>query len=140
MRQFSIKYLMLGTLVAALLLAFVSQEPVAVGMAAFFCVGSWVGILVLSYMTISNLVDTIQNSIRNKQIGGLTARFRWAYLDGFIALWVFITIVISNFVMENSVDNSRYLVWCGWILWSFGLAAMVAKIVWQRRNRRMDAD
>ena len=139
-RQFSIKYLFLGTFVAALLMAFLAGEPLNVAMAAAFCVGSWLGVLVLSYLTISHLVDTIVNSIRVRKISVLTARYRWAYLDGFIALWMFFTIVISNFVLENSVANARHLIWTGWTVWMIGMVMMVGQVFWQRRSRSQDPD
>ena len=140
MSQFSIKYLFLGVFIAALLLGFVAREPIGVGLAASFCVASWLGILVLSYLTIRNLVDLLMTSIRQKRIGGLTARYRWAYLDGFIALWLFFTIAISNFVLENSIANARYLVWSGWIVWLAVFLVMVGQIIWQRRNREFEPD
>ncbi len=126
--------------ITALLLAFVAREPLNVGLAASFCVGSWVGILALSFLSISNLVDTVMASIQDKRIGGLAERYRWAYLDGFIAMWLFFTIVISNFVLENSIANARNLIWCGWTVWILGLVVMVGLIVRRRRNRRMDLE
>ena len=137
MSQFSIRNLFFGVFVASLLLAFVAREPIAVGLAALFCVASWLGILVLSYLTIRNLVDLLTISIQIKQIGGLAARYRWAYLDGFIALWLFFTIVISNFVRENSIANARYLIWIGWAVWLMVLVLLVGLIIWRRRNLKL---
>jgi uncharacterized protein with PQ loop repeat len=137
-QQFTIQKLFIGTFVAALLLAFVAREPLGVALAAFFCVGSWIGISVLCFFTISHLVDVISDSIRRKQIGGLTARYRWAYLDGLIALWLFFTIVISNFVLENSIANARYLIGCGWSICLIGFLLMVSQIFRKRRIRNTD--
>lgn len=135
MHQYSIRYLFLGTLVVACLMAFVAQEPIGVGLATLFCVGSWLGMLWLCQLTINNLVDTVLSSIRQKQFRHLTSRYRWAYLDGLILLWMFFTIVISNFVLENSVANARYLIWLGWSLWLSCFVLMTIRIFWHRRIR-----
>ena len=135
--QFSIKYLFLGMLVAAILLGFVAREPLGVGLAASFCVCSWLVMLVHCSYSVGHLVDILLTSIRQKQIVGLTTRYRWAILDGFIAVLLFFTIAISNFVMENSIANARYLIWCGWTAWLIGLAAIVGKVVLQRSNGKI---
>ena len=139
-RQFSIKNLFVGIFLTAILLAFVAQEPVSVGLAAFFCVMSWIGILTLSYMTLNHLFETIRQSIRSRQFNRLTSRYRWAYLDSFIATWLFFTIVISNFVLENSIANASYLIWFGWGLWLIALVAIVGRIVWRLQMPTGDAD
>lgn len=119
-------------------MAFIAQEPIGVSLAAIFCVGSWLGILYLGYIAIGSLVDAIGNSYQSKRIDGLAARFRWAYVDGLVATWLFFTIVISNFVLENSIANARYLIYSGWTLWLFGILAITGKIVWQRRSDRSE--
>lgn len=139
-RQFTIRKLLIGTMVIAVLLGFLGQEPVSVGLAAIFCVLSWIGILILSLFTIRNLVGLIGISFRKRQFGGLTTRFRWAYLDVSIITWIFFTIVISNFVVANSVANARYLIWAGWALLLVGFVAGVGRIAWNSVVGRPQSD
>lgn len=128
-QQFTIRNLFVGTLVIGVLLGFLGQEPIGVGLAAIFCVFSWIGILVLSFFTFRNLVKLIGVSIRTKQIRGLTARYRWAYMDASIVFWVIFTVVISNFVVANSVANARYLIWTGWTIVILTFLGMIVRIV-----------
>ena len=102
-------------LIAALLLGFVSQEPLGVSLAATFYITSWMAIGLLISLTANNLMGTIRNAMRERQIGILSQRYRWVYLDGLIVVWVLITIAISNFVLENSIANAGFLVGYGWI-------------------------
>ena len=140
MKQFSIKYLFLSVFFIAVLLAFVANEPIGVGLAGTFCVASWLSTLVLSYLTIRNLVDLLMTSIRTKRISGLTARYRWACLDASIVLWLCFTIAISNFVLENSIANARYLIWSGWAVWLIVFLGMVGQIIWNRRKTEFNTD
>ena len=124
---------MAGTLVTAILLAFLGREPIGVAMAALFCFFSCIGLAYLIYLTAANLIQTVSLAIRQRSISILSRRVRWVYLDGGIIVWATITISVANFVHQSSVSNDRYLVLAGWI---FGPLLTAGGLAWSKRQPR----
>ena len=113
--QITIRSLLILIVVIAAVMAFVSQEPIAVGLAAVFCLLSCVAIFYLAFLTLDDLLRTVREVFRQGNLSILAQRFRWAYIDGLIIVWTFFAIVVSNFILENSVANAKYAVIAAWI-------------------------
>jgi hypothetical protein len=132
-KQFSIQKLFLMTTLVAGLVALVANETVGTVCASLFCLTSWCAIFFLSTASLKHLVRSVSSTVGDRQIGRLTSRFRWAYLDASCVVWLVIVVVVSNYVLENSVANAKYMIFLGWTVFSI---AVVGQLVLHLINRK----
>lgn len=135
MRQFSILNLLVLTSATAALVAFIAQEAAAVVYASLFCTASWAAIVCLIRASFRNLIATSRLAIQERNFGRMTIRYKWAIVDMVVITWLIIAIVVSNFVLENSVANAKYLMFVGWGLCSLTILGGCFAVLFQRSNR-----
>ncbi len=137
MKQFSTKKLFLLTAIIAVLVAFVAKESSGVVCASLFCVFSWAGMLVLMSASISHLFGAIESTFRLRRLSELAEHFRWAHLDCIVITWLIIVIVISNYIIENSIANAKNLIVFGWFIFVLGVFAVIARQLLMRKSSNL---
>lgn len=135
MRQFSILNLLVLTSATAAWVAFIAQEAADVVYASLFCTASWVAIVCLIRASFRNLIATSRLAIQERDFGLMTIRYKWAIVDMVVITWMIVAIVVSNFVLENSVANAKYLMFVGWGLCSLTILGGCLAVLFQCTNR-----
>ncbi len=128
--NFSLRSLLALTFGVCLLLVFLGQEPVEIALASLFCCFSSIAISILLGLSGRHLLELTQRAIQSRNIRILTQRFRWAYLDGLIIVWLVFGFSVSNYVVKNSIGNAGYLtIYCWFVapLLTWGAWVLAAK-------------
>lgn len=112
MPSFSLKFLFLLVTGLGVGFAFLGAESLETALAALFCFFASVASSFLICIAIREFLW----SIKEDQVLGFLKQRRWVYVGSLGGFLIVLGIVISNFVLESSVENASWFILFSWIV------------------------
>jgi hypothetical protein len=82
-------------------------KSAAVAIGSIFVLISSLGICVAVWVSARNLYRTIRFSIQQRCLSAWGNRIKWTLLEGLIIVWLLLTILLTNLILENYVNGAQ---------------------------------